>query len=76
MYLLFFLGGSEETLTGVDFSVRAAEADLGRVVRALLDAGRRGGVPGTGAMVVNVPLSDRCEQCGVCWQAWRVGDLK
>jgi hypothetical protein len=38
-------------LAGVDFSARPTPADLGRVERALLDAGRRG-VPGRGTMVL------------------------
>jgi len=41
-------------LAGVDFSVSAAPTDFGRVVRALLDAGRRG-VAGTGAMMLWIP---------------------
>lgn len=36
-------------LAGVDFSDREAAADLGRLERFRLDAGRRG-VPGTGFM--------------------------
>ena len=58
-------------LTGVDFSERPAPADLGRVVRTLLDAGRRG-VPGIGAIMLSDPPPVLCAQSGVCLKARRV----
>ena len=62
-------------LAGVDFSERPAPADLGRLVRTLLDAGRRG-VPGRGAIMLSDPPPVLCAQSGVCLKARRVEDLR
>jgi hypothetical protein len=61
-------------LAGVDFSERAAPADLGRLVRTLLDADRRG-VPGRGAIMLSDPPPVWCAQSGLCLKARRVEDL-
>jgi hypothetical protein len=54
-------------LAGVDFSARPIPADLGRVERVLLDAGRRG-VPGRGTMVLEYSPTQMCTLCNFCWR--------
>jgi hypothetical protein len=58
-----------------DFSEWGAPADLGRLERTLLDAGRRG-VPGMDAIMPSDSPPMLCAQSGVCLRARRVGDLR